>query len=82
MKEYMFNVLDKVIANITSVKVWILGATLLVSTIILYDGHISGGEWVGINTSITTTIVGMREIFKVEKVRRLKKENDIKNVKE
>lgn len=59
----------KFVENILSVKVWIILLALIISSCFLDSGKMSGTVWASFNGGIITTVCGLREIFKVAKVR-------------
>jgi hypothetical protein len=59
----------KVAENLISVKVWILFAMLLASTGLLFAGKLTAVVWGSANSGTITAVLGMREGFKVAKVR-------------
>lgn len=66
-----FNTLakQKFVENLLSVKIWVIFAFLIASSFFLYTGLISGALWVSGNGGIISTVFGMREAFKVAKIR-------------
>lgn len=66
-----FNTLakQKLIENILSIKVWIIFAILGISTWLVLVGIITGTLWVTANSGTITAIVGLREAFKVTKIK-------------
>lgn len=67
--EYIREVLMKIIDNLLSVKVWVIIGVLSLSAKMVYDGQLTGGEFTTLNTTLTAIAVGMREVFKVNKIR-------------
>lgn len=67
-KNYWIGAGTKLVDTLISVKVWGLISILTVSTWMLNQGLISGGEWTTVNTTIFGIIYGMREIFKISRV--------------
>jgi len=68
-KLFWINVGKKVIETIISVKVWIIFSLLIISTYLLINGFLDGKTWAAINGGVISTIVGLREAFKVAKVK-------------
>ena len=58
----------KIVETLISVKVWGLVATTSISTWLLLNEYIMGGEWVTLNTCVYATIFGVREIYKIARV--------------
>lgn len=59
----------KLVATFISVKVWALIVTWILSSYFLCKGLLKGGDWVTINGTVTSVVMGMREIFKIASVR-------------
>jgi len=68
-KEYWSEVFEKVIDNLISAKMWIIYLVLTVTTILVWHGKISGGDFTTINTTLITVVAAMREVFKIEQVK-------------
>jgi len=78
MKENFWTlVLQKLVENLLSVKVWILFSLLAVSTKMLLIGLVTGAEWCAVNGGAISTICAMREAFKISKV---KSEDDTRDL--
>ena len=56
---------EKIITIMLSVKVHIIVSLLAVSTWLLVNGYISGGEWTTVNTTVISIVIGLRETFKM-----------------
>ncbi len=76
-KKFWIKVVKKAVENLISVKVWIMFSYLIVSTILLVYGFIDGTMWVASNGGIISTVMAVREAFKVAKV---KSEDDTKDM--
>jgi hypothetical protein len=63
------SVFVKITESLVSVKVWGLISITTLSSIFLVKGYISGGDWVTINSSVYGIIYGMREIFKMSRIK-------------
>jgi hypothetical protein len=74
--EYVREVVMKIIDNLISAKVWIIVGVFSMSAKMVYDGMITGGDFVGLNTVLIATVVAMREVWKTEKVRALSTSNE------
>lgn len=61
--------LRKLVTNVISIKVWVIAAVMVVSTYIILDGKMTGGEWAAINGGVISTIAALREGFKVVNVK-------------
>jgi len=81
-KEFWSNVFCKVIENMISVKVSTIFIYMCLSTYLVINGYITGEYWVGGNAGIISTVFALREGFKVAKIKELKDDDCIKNVKE
>jgi len=79
-KEYLFAVFTKLVDNLLSVKVWVIIGVLALTAKMVYDQQLSGGEFVTINTSLTSIAIGMREVFKVNRVRALSLNNETEKI--
>ena len=78
--EYLRQVAMQAIDNLLSVKVWIIIGILAVTSKMLYDGMLTGDQFVTINVSLTGISVAMREVFKVNKVRAMSLNGESKNI--
>jgi TctA family transporter len=56
---------EKLFFTVISVKVWGLIAGTTISTILLFRGYLTGGQWATFNTTVWGLIFGMKEIFKI-----------------
>jgi len=74
------SVFVKVTESLISVKVWGLVAITTLSSVFLVKGYINGDNWVMINSSVYGIIYGMREIFKMSRIKIF--EESIKDKKE
>jgi len=45
--------------------VWGLVVGTTVSTTLLYNGKISGGDWITFNTTVWALIYGVKEVFRI-----------------
>ena len=64
----------------TSVKVLTIFIVFFVSTKMLMLGFVDGSTWAAMNGGIISTVYAMREVFKVQKIRELSRNetgNDI-----
>ena len=68
-KDFMELAFEKLINNLLSVKVWILLLNYGMATFLCWNDKITGTQWATAVATVTSTIIGMREIFKVAKVR-------------
>ena len=64
-KDFWTSWFSKLLFTLISVKVWGLVAGTSVSTILLYKGMISGGDWITFNTTVWALIYGMKEVFRI-----------------
>ena len=69
MSEYWKAVGNKLVENLTSLKMWVIVGVLAVSTKLLIAGFITGGDWTTMNTVLISVLGGMREAYKVAKVK-------------
>ena len=60
---------EKIIENLISVKVWIIFAVLIVSSIFLSFELLSGSVWASVNGGVISTVIALREVFKVAKIK-------------
>lgn len=67
--DFWKSVIRKLVETFISVKVWTIFGVLGLSTHLLVNKFISGGEWGMLNGGVISTVFAMREYFKVEKVR-------------
>jgi len=79
-KEWWIRAYQKLIENLLSVKVWILGGGMIISSIMVW--HIAGleevkaetlvslfSDWCAYNGGTVTAVIGLREAFKVAKIK-------------
>jgi len=68
---------EKIVTIMLSVKVHIMVSILIISTWLLINGFINGGEWTTVNTTVVSIVVGLRESFKMSAInyKRTKKTN-------
>lgn len=59
----------KIVESLISVKVWGLIAITTISSIFLYHDYIGGGDWVTVNGTVYGVIYGMREVFKITRIK-------------
>lgn len=78
-KEWWVRAYQKLIENMLSVKVWILGGGIILSSVMVW--HIAGleevepetlvslfSDWCAYNGGVVTAVLGLREAFKVAKL--------------
>lgn len=78
-KEWWIRAYQKLIENMLSVKVWILGGGIIISSVVVF--HIAGleevepetlvslfSDWCAYNGGVVTAVLGLREAFKVAKL--------------
>jgi len=78
-KEWWIRAYQKLIENLLSVKVWILGGGIIISSIVVF--HIASlpevepetlvslfSDWCAYNGGVVTAVLGLREAFKVAKL--------------
>ena len=70
--EYWTLIGKKIVETVISVKVLTIVALLTVSSVMLWHGKMSGGEWAAVNGGVISTVYALREGFKIA---RLKKNN-------
>ncbi len=79
-KEWWIRAYQKLVENLLSVKVWILGGGMIISSIMVW--HIAGleevkaetlvslfSDWCAYNGGTVTAVLGLREAFKVAKIK-------------
>ena len=66
---FKIDVKKKLIETLLSVKVWCILGVLISSSIFLAIDKLSGAQWATMNGSVISTIMAVREAFKVAKVR-------------
>jgi NAD-dependent SIR2 family protein deacetylase len=79
-KEWWIRAYQKFIENLLSVKVWILGGGIIISSLMVW--HIAGleevkaetlvslfSDWCAYNGGTVTAVIGLREAFKVAKIK-------------
>ena len=78
--EWWIRAYQKLFENLLSVKVWILGGGLLVSSVVVFKfSQIEGvkpdtlvdlfSDWCAYNGGVVTAVLGLREAFKVAKIK-------------
>ena len=60
---------EKFIENILSVKVWVIFALVFITTIMVWTGKMNGDVFAAVNGGVISTVFGLREAFKVAKVK-------------
>jgi len=74
-KEWWIRAYQKFIENFISIKVWVLMGNAVISAYLVYKLHTEAnvaemfGDWCAFNGGVVTAIIGMREAFKVAKIR-------------
>jgi hypothetical protein len=63
------NYLEKLLSTMISVKVWFFIIIFSVSTFLLTNSYITGGDWVTVVVSSVTVIIVSRESSKISIVR-------------
>lgn len=63
----------KLAENFLSVKVWTIFVLMYISAYLCYEGKMTGGEFATLNAGVISTVYGLREAFKVEKIRKMTK---------
>ena len=70
---------EKLIENLLSVKVWAIFAIIIISSLLCFNGLMTGDTWAAVNGGVISTVFAMREAFKVAKVKSQKDgDKDIK----
>jgi hypothetical protein len=59
----------KLFENFVSVKVWVIFLLLFVSAVLCYKGKVSSEGFVSVNGTVISIVFGLREGFKVAKVK-------------
>lgn len=59
----------KFFENLVSVKVWTIFLLLFVSAVLCYKGKVSSEGFVSVNGTVISIVFGLREGFKVAKVK-------------
>jgi len=67
--DFKVDVKKKLIETLLSVKVWCILGVLILSSIFLVIDKITGTQWSTMNGGVISTIMAVREAFKVAKVR-------------
>ena len=68
-KKFWLLIGEKFIEICISVKVLTIAACLTISTFLIMNNFMTGSEWAMFNGGVISTIIGLREAFKVAKVR-------------
>jgi len=69
-KEYWTLFFMKIIETMISVKVWVIFSIMYLSTWLLINQFIEGGVWGTVNTAVISTVLAVREGFKISRVRK------------
>lgn len=77
---FWYDVRTKFFENILSMKWWIIVFIVLITTMLVMEGLMTGGEFVTINTTLISVVAGMREIFKVAKIKQLDDKKEIERM--
>lgn len=74
-KEWWIRAYQKLFENMLSIKVWVLGGNAIISAFLVYKFSTPEtivsmfSDWCAFNGGVVTAIIGMREAFKVAKVK-------------
>ena len=68
-KSWWYNVFQKTIETIISVKVLTVAAVLTISTCMVYAGKMDGSTFAQLNGALISTVYALREGFKIMSVR-------------
>jgi len=68
-KNYWVLVGKKVLETAISVKVLTIAALMTISTMALWCGKMTGGEWGAVNGGVIATVYALREAFKVARLK-------------
>ena len=68
-KQYWVLVGKKILETAISVKVLTIAALMTVSTMALWSGKMTGGEWGAVNGGVIATVYALREAFKVARLK-------------
>jgi len=68
-RRFWDGVVTKLVETFISVKVWGLITITTLSTLLLLNGYIDGGQWTTVITAIYATIYGVREVYKISSIR-------------
>jgi hypothetical protein len=74
-KEWWIRAYQKLVENVLSIKVWVLTGNALISAWLVWKFQTPEtigslfNDWCAFNGGVVTAIIGMREAFKVSKVR-------------
>jgi len=60
----------KVVETAISVKVLTITALMIVSTVLVWHGKVSGGEWAAVNGGVISTVYALREGFKIARLKK------------
>ncbi len=80
-KEWWIRAYQKFLENVLSIKVWVLGGNAVISALIVWKFQTPEtvvsmfSDWCAFNGGVVTAIIGMREAFKVAKVKNGNGEN-------
>ena len=80
-KQWWIRAYQKLLENMLSIKVWVLAGNALVSAFLVYKFQTPEtigtlfSDWCAFNGGVVTAIIGMREAFKVAKVKNGNGEN-------
>jgi hypothetical protein len=88
-KDFWYSVLEKILESVTSVKVWMWAWPFAISTALAYliipsckdSAELINlfNAWCTFNLGLTGTVVVVREVFKVEQIKRIDMaEDDVK----
>lgn len=69
MNEFLISAFKKLIENVISVKVWVIFALLVISSIMVFKGFMSATVFASLNGGVISTVFALREAFKVAKVK-------------
>ena len=72
----------KLVENLLSVKVWTIAALLIITTILVWNGKMTGDVFAAVNGGVISTVYALREGFKITKVKALSESDNKEAVKD
>lgn len=74
-KDFKVNAIKKFISLMLSIKVWTIFILMGLTTLMVFYGKMTGGEFAAVNGGVISTVFGLREGFKIAVVNSKKEEH-------
>lgn len=78
--DYLFSVVNTIVENVLSAKMWFWLIPTILSTIFVYQKIMTSHEWAELQAVLVPTVIVVRETFKVSKIRFLSMVGDADSI--